>query len=1270
MVVLKTQMAFKRSIIPTMKENTTVEQLLDTLNSLHEHLSSLKQEALDVSSIDKYRAELMDRRIFKNKDAGVRTLCACCLSDILRLYAPHAPYTGEELRAIFQLFFSQFRLLKEPDNGYHAQQIFLATNLLEFRSIVLLTHVPKCDALIDELFEIFLPKEGAAFPERLYKLAAGLLGEIISECDALPTSALKRVFNRILSHSANASLAKAPPKKDAGFEISLIICETYSNRLGRHFIKLYSEIMYELLDTRGENGAELDNGGRHGKGYSKLSKLNRLTSLLWIYAPELVSSVLGFVNQMLCSDNELLRESATDCVGRMLATTQSQNFVVAHKETYKIWLSKMADISANVRVAWLSEISSILQVRSDISDDISKGLSKTLIDSDHVVRLAAVESLAALNVTVIWAIPSMSKVISALLHLVRETRRDVREKCLETVTELYVQSMQQENKVQSQDLQTVVKTIPSVILHLYYINDPNINAQVDMVLFEKLLPLTLSSELLVERLLNMVHDLDKKALSSFYAFNKRQLQMSAALQQYIQLCEKTNMPEGEKVSKTLEDRFQKIIQWLSFGFPDQYDVKGVLQLFRNLNNRRLYFLVSVIIADDSNYSKLRNAYQEFIRRLGDGQALSSHSDEAETDDMGEETLMVFKIILYRSAPFIYNVSNVPLLLRASINTDLANSLVAKKLIDQISEAKPDILEGQKKELIIIIENGRTTQDEKALPVGDALRTVYKIEKSQQERRAQYEDKFFDLLIDYTVNGSLIEAKYAVKLLSLFPSKEFCLEKVRVKILPLNSASKDFAKQVLVLSEIFKFAPHLLDENSTDIVSYLIKETLLANNVEERPVDNVGWISDENIMDGECDALAAKIFSLKLFTNKLRAIAGLVDEDELANVFTQKTIKLFVYIIAGGGELIPEDSEYFPTPPDFQTRLRCSAGLQVLKLAKIPALSHLIKSEYISKLVNLVEDESLKVRSEFLEKLKDFLGREEISIKFLPLIFFTAYEPNADLKATIKTWINFMFDNVKAKTTTTSTKFERALPRFIHSIAHHPDIVNGLEAEGKATLDSLTTAVDYLIFYFDSIANASNLSLLYYFSARVKQYQDALEDEIPSEGLYDSESNFPKSLNVYVIAELSQLVLNQLSEQKNWSIAAHPANLNLPGDIFKPFDTIDKARQNAFETYLTQEQTSIMRKTIEMKLGRLSKKSQTVKQQVQKRKLDDEYKGSKRKVITGVHQDSNVKSLRSATSFDDVYVPPTSSKESRNVLRKSSRQKKNVNYDDGESDDEY
>lgn len=66
--------------------------------ALHRELAALDQDTVDTSSLDAVKKELISPGLLLGKDRGVQAHVACCLADLLRLYAPDAPYTPSELK--------------------------------------------------------------------------------------------------------------------------------------------------------------------------------------------------------------------------------------------------------------------------------------------------------------------------------------------------------------------------------------------------------------------------------------------------------------------------------------------------------------------------------------------------------------------------------------------------------------------------------------------------------------------------------------------------------------------------------------------------------------------------------------------------------------------------------------------------------------------------------------------------------------------------------------------------------------------------------------------------------------------------------------------------------------------------------------------------------------------------------------------------------------------------------------------------------------------
>lgn len=1264
------KLRFNKSILSTLENTISTNELLNRLGNLHEELATLVQDQVDLNSLDRYRTDLVNHKLLRHKDLGVRAFTACCLSDILRLYAPDAPYTDVQLTDIFKLVLSQFELLGDPDNGYYIQQNYLITKLLEFRSIVLITDLPTSDKLLIRLFEIFYD-DSKNFQSKLYHVIGGILGEVISEFDNMPLNVLKLVFNKFLTYNPNTIPKGLGVVSNCGYEISLILCESYSSRMSRFLTKYYSEILYNV--TNEKNGE--DSYETRTKLIITTEKLHKLVFRLWETVPDLVLSVIGFVYHELTSENEIIRKLATKLVGKMLALNSKNNFVVSHNDTFKVWMTKIADINADVRVEWISSIPKILIARNDISEDLGHGLAKTFIDADPKVRKLSVMVFEESSAKAIWDNISNIAVYKSLIQLTREKNREIRELCIHSTGKFYYDSLKEvDRESYDTEIWKIVDNIPTVLFNLYYINDYHINQHVDDVIFTYILPFEVDDRKRISNLLAVVANLDKKAFASFIAFNKRQVPSSIAMTKYVDFCEQLNQ-SGNRENLDLIQKYNKTLDWLSSTMADPIRVAEVLETVKEINDKRIYFLIKNCVKGNATFATFRNSFNELIEKLSDGNLYKKHSVPIASTIVPKDISQEIKALLLRSSPIIFNISNISIFLDDNLFRSESESALKRKLVDEISKISPTLFKDQLnnlKDTIISIDDLELRGSD--MMAIEAVKTLYKISKSVEDNYCFEDPLFMGKLQDFTLKGSPQLAKYATKLIALSPDHETRLRGIKLKILPLDLENNEyFTSHIAVLMEIFKFAPKVIEDESTELISYLIKKVLLTNTDLESNIET-GWIGSEDAESLKHKCLANKLFTLKLLTNKLRSFSEELEDDELSRTFTFKTLKLFFYLIASGGELVSESSDSLPTPENYQTRLRLSAGLQILKVARVSSLNAFIKSTDIGKLVNIVEDESLDVRQRFLEQLKDSISSELISIKFLPLIFFTAYEPDEELKVSTKIWINYTCTKPTFKK---GTFFERVLPRLIHAIAHHPDIVDGLKSNDEEKLVSLATAVDYLIFYFDSIATQENFSLLYYLSERIKNYQDiSIEDNDTTEG--DEEPEDKEQLTpyqyIYVIGELSQMILLTLKERWSWQHNAYPGKLNLPSDLFVPFANADDA-QSTFRNFLSDKFTEKLRGNVNAKVGRLIHASHTQKQRSQKRLLETEYKDEqspKKQKVAAVKKNIKFSREHSGDSSDEeepFYRPTRSDADgSKHPVRKSSRSRKEVDYNEDEDTD--
>jgi sister-chromatid-cohesion protein PDS5 len=61
-------------------------------------LSELEQDANQSKDLESCAAALVQDAIINHKEKDVKIFAACCLADVIRIYAPEAPYDDNQLQ--------------------------------------------------------------------------------------------------------------------------------------------------------------------------------------------------------------------------------------------------------------------------------------------------------------------------------------------------------------------------------------------------------------------------------------------------------------------------------------------------------------------------------------------------------------------------------------------------------------------------------------------------------------------------------------------------------------------------------------------------------------------------------------------------------------------------------------------------------------------------------------------------------------------------------------------------------------------------------------------------------------------------------------------------------------------------------------------------------------------------------------------------------------------------------------------------------------------
>ncbi|PWY70689.1 sister chromatid cohesion and DNA repair protein [Aspergillus eucalypticola CBS 122712] len=335
-----------RSAIP-------IADLLQRLQTLAQELRRLEQEEIDTDSLKKVSQELASAHLLAHKDRGVRAWAACCIVDVLRLCAPDAPFTGNQLKDIFTCIVSSIvPALGDPSNSYNAQHIYVLNSLAEVKSIVLMTDLDHPDSLIIPLFtscfDIVSGSSKTSTGEEVAKNVefdmTRLLVTVIDETPVLAADVVDVIVAQFLRIDPRAM--EAPNKRgkrgdapvDAkqgtlllkdyppAYNMAKAICQACPERMTSHISQYFNNVIIDA-SAEGANGSSkgghrkpnLDDSDEEGEDIKELSKAHRLIRELWRACPEVLQNVVPQLEAELSAESLSLRLLATQTIGDLTA---------------------------------------------------------------------------------------------------------------------------------------------------------------------------------------------------------------------------------------------------------------------------------------------------------------------------------------------------------------------------------------------------------------------------------------------------------------------------------------------------------------------------------------------------------------------------------------------------------------------------------------------------------------------------------------------------------------------------------------------------------------------------------------------------------------------------------------------------------------------------------------------------------------------------------------------------------------------------------------
>eukprot|EP00002_Diphylleia_rotans_P031874 TRINITY_DN6640_c0_g1_i6.p1 TRINITY_DN6640_c0_g1~~TRINITY_DN6640_c0_g1_i6.p1 ORF type:complete len:1268 (-),score=251.55 TRINITY_DN6640_c0_g1_i6:50-3853(-) len=598
------------------------EELIKRLNNLG---AFLQQKGQDQKRTE-YRfvvRDIISASLLRHKDREVRLQVACCLSDILRIFAPgdeEEPdlYTNEELKEIFELFIQQLQGIAETNAASFPKYMYLLDRLAAIEIFSLLPQIDADKELTLSLFNTLFQSVQENHPHKVESSIVDILLCSIEESDALSNEIIDSLLGRLTAKKKGTSKA---------YQIVIRVIQKAQDKLQPFVSQMLNDVIV------------------HGKTeITELSgDIHEIIYELTPVAPNILLHVLpNLVSELKVEDAET-RIRTVQLLGRLFAS-ESSHLASSYLELFTSYLSRFRDVSPAIRKAMVATSKDIAVNHPELSQHIWSYLVERLQDADDRIRLDAV----AVTSDVASLQPSLLtfEFMEALFGRARDKKGPIRKEAISRVAALYWDLFASKDFHDSHE-QEVFGWIPRRLISLYATEpESDIRLLLESIVDERLIHPAETTEGRAEGLLRFLSKLDDASTRSLVKMMNEKSQLRKELGDYVEL---RLQQKGETSSAAWEK-----LHSLAKRLPDAAKAREtILQKLHEAVDNRIFKNMRDICSDDSRSRSLVELKADTLQRLA-----AIFSSKSPVYDYAKQLLTKLTIPYAGEAETLYIVEKV------------------------------------------------------------------------------------------------------------------------------------------------------------------------------------------------------------------------------------------------------------------------------------------------------------------------------------------------------------------------------------------------------------------------------------------------------------------------------------------------------------------------------------------------------------------------------------------------------------------------------------
>ncbi|RID48390.1 hypothetical protein BRARA_I04903 [Brassica rapa] len=189
-----------------LEPHSSTDSLLDLLHKVETLLSNVEQDPIVAvqSALRPSTKALISAGLLRNPDSDVRVYVVSCLTEIMRITAPEAPYHDDHMKDIFEVTVEAFGKLADASSRSYKKAEAVLDTVAKVRSSLVMLDL-ECDDVILEMFRQFLKVISPDHPQAVLHSMETIMTTVIDESEEVPMDLLEILLAAVKKENQDVS---------------------------------------------------------------------------------------------------------------------------------------------------------------------------------------------------------------------------------------------------------------------------------------------------------------------------------------------------------------------------------------------------------------------------------------------------------------------------------------------------------------------------------------------------------------------------------------------------------------------------------------------------------------------------------------------------------------------------------------------------------------------------------------------------------------------------------------------------------------------------------------------------------------------------------------------------------------------------------------------------------------------------------------------------------------------------------------------------------